>query len=127
MPSEMTPMPASPELRRAIPLLPAPNVRDSVDFYGECLGFEEAFVSDDYAGVRRGGVEIHLWQCDDRYIAENTSCRIEVDGIESLYAEYQTAGVIHPTGALELKSTGCREFSAVDDSGNMLVFAERPG
>jgi catechol 2,3-dioxygenase-like lactoylglutathione lyase family enzyme len=119
-------MPASPELRRAIPLLPAPNVRDSVDFYGESLGFEEVFVDDDYASVRRGGVEIHLWQCDDRYIAENTSCRIEVDGIETLYAEYQTAGVIHPTGALEMKSTGCREFSAVDDSGNLLVFAERP-
>ncbi len=118
-------MSASPELRRAIPLFPSPNVRDSVAFYRDVLGFEEAFVTDDYAGVRRGAAEIHLWQCDDRYIAENTSCRIEVAGIEALYAEYQAAGVIHPNGALEVKSWGSQEFSALDDSGNMLVFVQR--
>lgn len=113
------------ELRRAIPLFPAQNVRDTVAFYRDRLGFEEVFGDDDYASVRRGAVEIHFWQCDDRYIAENTSCRFEVEGIETLYAEYRSAGVVHPTGDLELKASGFQEFSALDDSGNMLVFAQR--
>jgi hypothetical protein len=118
---------ASPEFRRAIPLLPAENVLDTAAFYRDKLGFEEIYITDDYAAIRRGAVEIHLWKCDDRYVAESTSCRIEVTGIETLYAQCQAAAIIHPSGELELKSTGFQEFSALDDAGNMLVFAEYKG
>jgi len=54
------------------------------------------------AGVLRGAVEIHLWHCADRHIAENTACRINVEGIEAPYAEYRPRGVIHPNGANDM-------------------------
>ncbi len=113
------------EFRRAIPVFPAPNVTELVAFYRERLGFEEAFLYDDYAGVRRGPIEIHFWKCDDRHLAENTSCRVEVEGVETLYAEYQAASIIHPNGKLELKPWGFHEFSVADSAGNLIVFAQR--
>jgi hypothetical protein len=114
-----------PRLLRAIPLFPAPRVSDAVAFYRDRLHFEPVFELAEYAGVSREGVEIHFWQCADRRIAENTSCRIEVANIDALYAEYNAAGVIHPKGRLEEKTWGFREFSAVDDAGNLLVFVQR--
>jgi catechol 2,3-dioxygenase-like lactoylglutathione lyase family enzyme len=115
----------STEFRRAIPLLPAQSVPDTATFYREKFGFEVLDVNDEYAVIRRGPLEIHLWQCRDRYVAESTSCRIEVVGVAALYEHCHAAGTIHPGGELELKRTGYREFSALDDAGNMLVFVER--
>src|SRR5258708_7547643 len=109
---ETPPMQPS-ELRRAIPLLPQPNIGEAIAFYRDRLGFEEAFVYPQYGGVRRGPVEIHFWQSDNRNLAERTSCRIEVEGVDALYAEYQAKGVVHPNGKLELKPWGFTEFSAV--------------
>jgi catechol 2,3-dioxygenase-like lactoylglutathione lyase family enzyme len=114
-----------PRLLRAIPLFPAPRVSEAVAFYRDRLGFEPVFELAEYAGVARQGIEIHFWQCGDRRIAENTSCRIEVENIDALYAECIAADVIHPNGRLEEKPWGFREFSAVDEFGNLLVFVQR--
>lgn len=114
------------ELRSCVPLFPVPDVAAAVRFYVERLGFEVAFEYDaDAAGVRRGNIEIHFWRCADRHIAENTSCRISVVGIDVLYAEYEKAQVVHSNGRLELKPWGFREFAALDHAGNLLTFAQQ--
>ena len=110
----------------AIPVLPAVEIAAAVAFYEQKLGFATDFQSDDYAGLRRGGVQLHLWLNGDRSTAENTSCRINISGIDSLYEEYQTQNVIHPNGAITTKLWGLREFSVVDLNGNYIVFAEQP-
>jgi hypothetical protein len=69
------------------------------------------FQIDDYASVKRGSVEIHLWQCNYKYIAENTACRVSVRYIEPLYEEYKASWVIHPNGSLETKPWGTKEFT----------------
>jgi uncharacterized glyoxalase superfamily protein PhnB len=107
-----------------VPKFPAVNVTASVEFYKRTLGFVELFNYGDYAAVKRDAVEIHLWECQDKNIAENTACRIAVDNIEALYMEYQQAGVIHPNGALEEKPWGGKEFVALDMDGNGLFFFE---
>ncbi len=112
-------------LRYAIPKFPVANVQVALAFYKNALGFRELFNYGDYAAVRRDAVEIHLWECQDRRIAENTACRVAVEHIETLYAEYQQAGVIHPNGALEEKPWGMKEFVALDIDGNGLFFFER--
>jgi len=66
------------QLVAAIPVLAALDIEPTLDFYASKFGFTERFRVDDYAGVERGGVQIHFWLCGDRTIAENTSCRIEV-------------------------------------------------
>src|SRR5712691_6121837 len=92
--------------KNAVPKQAAHDIFKAVEFYEQKLGFARTFVLDDYAGVARGPVEIHLWRCDDRYIAQNTACRVNVEGIEALYEEYRLSGVIHPNGALAMKPWG---------------------
>ncbi len=116
----------TPKFLSAIPVLPAVDIAAAVTFYEQKLGFTTDFQSDDYAGLRRGGVQLHLWQCSDRQVAENTSCRINVSGITQLYEDYQAQQIIHPNGALTTKLWGLDEFVVLDLNGNCVTFAESP-
>ena len=112
-------------LKRAIPLLASLDLDRTLTFYAEKLGFDvEIFHVDDAAGVERDGVQIHFWKCDDRHIAENTSCRIEVEGIDTLYEEVLPQGVVHPNGPLEDQPWGFREFAVLDCDGNLITFVQ---
>jgi hypothetical protein len=112
------------KFKSAVPKQAAGNISKAVEFYEQKLGFSRMFVLDDYAGVARGPVEIHLWRCEDKYIAENTACRVNVEGIEALYEEYRPRGVIHPNGVLETKPWGLKEFTVLDLDGNGITFYE---
>ena len=112
-------------LSRAIPLLASLDIDRTLAFYAQRLGFtREVFRVEDAAGVERDGVQIHFWKCDDRRIAENTSCRMEVIGIDGLFAELLPQGVVHPNGPLENKPWGYREFAVLDCDGNLITFVE---
>lgn len=113
-----------PEFIQTIPVLPALSIPEAVSFYVERLGFSNLFQVGDYAGLKRGGVEIHLWHCNDRALAERSGCRIAITGIEPLYREYQEKNVLHPKGTLTEKPWGTKEFVVLDDSGNCLTFFE---
>ncbi|MBW4472003.1 MAG: VOC family protein [Stenomitos rutilans HA7619-LM2] len=119
-------MNAATKFLSTVPMLPAVDIAATIDFYQQKLGFTTDFQSDDYAGLHRGSVQIHLWLSSDRQLAENTSCRINVSGIDALYDEYQTQNLIHPNGALATKHWGLREFAVLDLNGNCLTFAEAP-
>ena len=109
---------------RSVPVLAALNIGQSVEFY-EKLGFTTRFQQEDYAIILIGSIEIHLWQCDDKYIADNTGCRVEVKNIQALYEKYQQAGVVHPNGPLREQPWGTREFTLLDIAGNIITFSER--
>jgi catechol 2,3-dioxygenase-like lactoylglutathione lyase family enzyme len=70
--------------RYAVPKFPAANVQASLEFYKNKMGFRELFNYGDYAAVKRDAVEIHLWECQDKHIAENTACRVAVDDIDTI-------------------------------------------
>lgn len=108
------------ELFSAIPVLPVRDLAAGLDFYERRLGFERAFEYGPYAGVVRGGIEIHLSQED----APPVTCRIDTRGVDALYEELQKQDVIHPEEPVETKPWGMRQFSAVDPSGNRITFAE---
>ena len=105
------------------PVLASLDLDRSVEFYNRVLG-TTSVLYDDYAVLDSGIFSIHLWKCDDKYIAENTSCYIFVTNIAELYTELQSHGVIHPNGALEEKSYGMKEFSILDPDGNLIKFGE---
>ena len=117
-------MTASSVFCHVIPVLPALDISKSITFYEQQLGFTKRFEFDDYAGLSRDAIEVHLWLCEDSYISKNTSCRINVKNIEELYVEYQRVGVIHPHGKLEQKPWGLKEFVILDLNGNAIHFAE---
>ena len=117
-------MSAQTVFRSAVPRQAALNIANAVAFYVQRLGFTELFQAEDYAGVRRGAVEIHLWLCDDKSIPEKTACRVEVENIEPLYAEYQGQDVIHPHSSLQAAPWGTKEFTILDLDGNGVTFFE---
>lgn len=115
----------SPTFKSAVPILYAQDIGRSVAFYEEKLGFTRAGIYPDYAVLRRDGIEIHLAKCDDRHVIENTQCRVNLAGIDELYAECQRHGIVHPNGPLKTQPWGLREFAVLDFDGNLIKFAER--
>jgi catechol 2,3-dioxygenase-like lactoylglutathione lyase family enzyme len=119
-------MDETPKFLSAVPVLPAPDIAATIAFYTQKLGFAIDFQSDDYAGLSRGAVQVHFWLCGDRQIAENSSCRINIRGIEQLYQECQAQNIVHSNGSLVTKPWGLREFAVLDLNGNCITFAELP-
>jgi catechol 2,3-dioxygenase-like lactoylglutathione lyase family enzyme len=107
----------------AVPVLASLDIERSVAFYEQKLGFQRGAVFPNYAVLRRDAIELHLWKCDERHIAENTSCRVNVQGIDALYAELK--GIAHPKAPLTDQPWGLREFGIIDLDGNLIKFAER--
>lgn len=116
---------SSARLLNAIPVLPAQDIRETVSFFQQNLGFRARHQEDGYGIIVRDAVEVHFWQCSDRNIAENSSCRLSVEAIDELYNEVIGRGIVHPKAHLETKSWGLREFAVVDVNGNLIWFAER--
>ncbi len=112
-------------LDRAIPVLASIDLEATQRFYAERLGFDPVATYPDYAVSARDGVQIHFWLTDDRRFAENTSCRVDVTGIDALYAELSASGVVHPNGELTDQPWGIREFAVLDEDGNLIKFGER--
>lgn len=111
----------------ATPVLASLDIERSVAFYVARLGFTRVHVEQGvYGMVESGQVELHFWACDDRRIAEATSCRIRVRGIEALYGPCREQGIVHPNAALDRKPWGTREFAILDPDGNLVTFWERP-
>jgi hypothetical protein len=73
----------------------------------------------------RDGVSIHLWPTDIPDIPKNTGCYINVNEVDEIYAEYEPKGIIHPNGKLATMPWGMRQFSILDNNGNIIHFGER--
>jgi uncharacterized glyoxalase superfamily protein PhnB len=123
-------MTASPAFEYVAPVLPARDVSEALSFYVDALGFE-AFFQDrpdrpDYAGVRRGGVVLHLqFQFEEDFRAGRAGqamLRILVDDPDALFAEYQQRDVLDQGAAVVNTDWGTREFGIVDPNGNALIF-----
>ena len=113
-------------LKSAAPVLASLDIERSISFFCSRLGFAQVYFEPNVWGiVSRDAVQIHFWPCVERHISENTSCRVYVEGVDELFAEFQSQGVIHPNAPLETKPWGSREFGVLDPDGNLITFAER--
>ncbi len=103
------------QLKKSIPALPVVNIAKAIEFYEARMGFKARHREETFAILVRDAVEIHLWaSCDkswlfrslllflkpiwtgaETFLAGTASCRIEVEGIDDLYKEYKTQGLLH--------------------------------
>src|SRR5437870_4732967 len=103
----MSYMAKQPILTRAAPVLASLNIERTVSFFCSRLGFTRVYVDAGTWGiVSRDNVQIHFWPCPERYIAEHTSCRVYVEGIDELFDELNSQGVVHPNAPLQNKPWG---------------------
>lgn len=109
-------------LSRLAPELPAADMRTSIRYYVERLGFNLALEMEGYAIVERDGVAIHLF---DDVNQEHTPVGVHIftRDLDELFAEFDARGakVAQP---IEAKPWGNREFRLLDAFGNELKFTE---
>ena len=114
-------------LEQVQPVLTSGDVDASIAFYVGRLGFTLVFhapAHPAYAVLRRDHVELHVqwndpaeWGTGDRPMY-----RFLVSGIESLFSEFESAGVFHARTALRDTPWGTREFAFYDPDHNGLTF-----
>ncbi len=130
-------------LGRTIPALPALDVAASLVFYNDQLGFDTLHHAGGFAVLARDDAIVHLWESSDEswrrradvaerpvcsgaesFLSGTASCRIEVDGVDELYAELRAADVLHPVSVDGVSATdfGTREFAVLDPDGNLIGF-----
>jgi catechol 2,3-dioxygenase-like lactoylglutathione lyase family enzyme len=129
-------------LNQTIPALPVRNAATSVAFYRDRLGFEVLHHDGGFAVMGRDDAVLHLWEASDEswrerestetpvisgaesFIAGTASCRIRVQGVDSLHEEMRQRDVLHPVSKDGVDATdfGTREFAALDPDGNLITF-----
>ena len=98
------------------------------DFYLNRLGFQE-FGSIDYDGylmLQKDNIQIHFFEFKALDPKENYGqVYIRTDDIDIFYQSLLDNQVsIHPSGPLEVKPWGQKEFSVLDPDNNLLTFGQ---
>ena len=119
------------ELLYAIAVLTVSDLKRSLDFYRDQLGFDTDFQMDGYpgnpsgyAGVSRGAMALHLDGGTHEFAHRPGHCRFHIRGVDELYAELEPRGVVKSDERLATMPHGLRQFSVLDLDGNRITFAE---
>jgi catechol 2,3-dioxygenase-like lactoylglutathione lyase family enzyme len=107
----------------AIPVIPVQDVPAAVAFYRDKLGFAPVFEMDGYAVIQRAPVEFHLDGFAE-WPRPQTTCRVNLTGVDELYADIEPKGIVDPKEPLATQPHGMRQFSVLDPWGNRITFAE---
>ena len=127
-------------LESLAPMLAVKDVKATVSYFCECLGFEKLFVAesdtiDTYGVVTRDGNDIHFLETTNRS-NEETRCGINVyvSDVDALYEEFKSNGAFHEDFPRDLdsirehppedKEYGLRDFIFVESNGYILVFGQ---
>ena len=129
--------PPADDLVRIVPILPVPDVAAAVEYYRDRLGFEVLFMHSpegvgDYAGVSRGGCDIHFNQGAAPELPNTgTALYLQVRDVDRFYAEIRQRGALPPgfprvfpairEHAPEDKDYGLRDTIFVDPNGYIVV------
>lgn len=111
------------KLLKAIPVLPALSMRDTIDFYESKLGFKGSNFGN-YAILKLNLVEIHFCLITDKNKLHPANCYIYTDDIEDLYTRMAEKDLLYPRGAISDMRFGKKEFSIKDNNDNIIRFGE---
>jgi catechol 2,3-dioxygenase-like lactoylglutathione lyase family enzyme len=122
--------------------MPSADVQRSLAFYRDVLDFEVVHAEGEFALLRRDAATLTLWGATDEtwhdrldperpvcsgaetFIAGTASFRVQVEGVDELYAHCDERGVVHPNAHIGDTEWGTREFGALDPDGNLIGFWE---
>ncbi|MBT2301884.1 VOC family protein [Variovorax paradoxus] len=106
-----------------IPVLASLDLTRTLDFYKSVLGFQTRHFADfSYGMAVRGDTELHFWACDDKHIAENTSCYIRVADIAAVHRELSPK--LPSLQDVVRTAWGMDELYVIDPDGNLIKFAQ---
>jgi catechol 2,3-dioxygenase-like lactoylglutathione lyase family enzyme len=112
-------------LKAIHPILGTRDLERALEHYVQRLGFTLAFrdpsAPDNYAGVKRDNVELHIQWQDEREMS-TLRLRILVDDPDALFEEYRGRQALRPQVEIASTPWGTREFALYDRDGNALTF-----
>jgi hypothetical protein len=113
-------------LKSIIPKLPMRNKITTENYYIKQLGFQKFGCDfDDYLMVEKDDIEIHFFAFPALDPLENYGqMYIRTNEIDDLYNEFKDKVKIHPSGRLESKPWGQKEFSVLDPDHNLITFGQ---
>jgi hypothetical protein len=103
------------------PRIVVPDLGRALAFY-EQLGFRTDYRDDNFAIIKRDGVELHFNHDPNLQPGRHSACYISVTGSEALYQHYLPIGCVQ--GPPAVTEYGMREFVVCDPFNNLLIFAE---
>ena len=107
------------------PILQVNDIRESIRFYCEVLGFEEDFIYGEppyYAGIRRNDSVFHLCSSEVNVVRLGLgSVYVICDEVDEYYKEVIEKGA-QITNALETFPYGLRDSQLKDLDGNLICF-----
>jgi len=110
------------------PKLPMRNKAVTLDFYLNKLDFQEFGRADfdGYLMVQKDNIQIHFFEFKEIDPTENYGqVYIRTDNIDKLYQTMLDNKLsIHPSGDLQIKPWGQKEFSLLDPDNNLLTFGQ---
>lgn len=110
-------------LQKAIPLLPALNMRATIDFYETRLGFKGTNMGS-YAIIKHGNAEVHFYLVTDTSTFTPASCVVYTENVEDLYTMFAGKDMLYPPNQMRDVKFGRKEFSIKDNNGNLLRFSK---
>lgn len=111
-------------LQTAVPILASLHTEETKAFYTEKMGFTFHSEWDGYLIFSKDNIQIHLWPTTDPAIPKSTGCYINVTEVDKLFETYKEQGIVHPNGELKDMPWEMRQFSILDNNGNIIHFGE---
>lgn len=117
-----------PRLAQITPLISAADIKRSIRFYVDTLGFVAGYKSPDYAYVFRDNIAIRLLKSAEAAdITGRQRWYIDVEGLSDLFESMRPELEKLPKGRVRLpfdQPYGQREFHVIDEDNQLLMFGE---
>ncbi len=121
-------------LKQITPLVPVTSVPKSAEFFQNVLGFEVGVLQDGYAYLKRDDIAIRLIEAapdmDMSDPKRQLSCYIDVEDVDTLYAELKPKLDKLPPGRVRApfnQDYGQREFHVIDLDALLIFFGAAIG
>lgn len=111
------------------PIIPVADMRRSIAFYTEVLGFEIARQSGDYSILTKDGASLHLTLADDASVLDATrghiSIYLELEAIEPLWTHVSLFRDRYKVRDPFDREYGMREFHIIDPDDCLIFVGEQ--
>ena len=117
-----------PRLAQITPLITSADIKKSIQFYADTLGFTVGYQSTDYAYLYRDNIAVRLLKsAEGDGVADRQRWYIDVDGLADLFESMRPELEKLPKGRVKLpfdQFYGQREFHVIDEDNQLLMFGE---
>ena len=120
---------ASYTAKKISPMLAVADMRETLEFYRQVLGFKVVINAPEYSIVERDGLTIHFMKAASQHVLDcvrgHTEIYLEVSGIRAFWEHVKSYSGVYKIRELLDREYGMTEFH-IEDPNGCLVFVGEP-